>query len=80
MGIDCDDVLNDDDLLIYLNSRQVKGLKKTEQPDYYIKDGRYICKIPDIDMINDINILQIWSRTKTFTITHFEIIIKGKDI
>jgi len=80
MGIVCDDVLNDDDLLIYLNSRQVKGLKKTEQPDYYIKDGRYICKIPDIDMVNDINILQIWSRTKTFTITHIEIMIKGKDI
>ena len=79
MGIESNDVIYDEDICIYINSQQISGLKKVDEPDYYIRSGRYICKIPDIDMINNINIVQAWSRTKTFTITHIEIIIKRKD-
>lgn len=68
----------DEDIFIYLNSKRINGLSKIDEPDYYIKSDRFICKIPDIGILNDINIIEAWSLTKEFTITHIEILICNK--
>lgn len=81
LGMESDDNsrINDDQIVIYVNSVEQRGLKHSKEEDHYIKNDIYVMDIRDSSILNDTNVIEIGTRGRRIVVKHLEIRIDKKD-
>jgi len=78
LGIESERDLEDKDITVYINSKEVKFKGKLDEDNFYCESPLYDFVLENTAVLNQVNIVEVCSNSIDFTVKHIEIRILAR--